>query len=266
MVVFPGCKINIGLNIIEKGGNGYHNLESIFYPVELTDVLEIIKSSTFNFELTGIPVDGDLSNNLVIKAYEKLKALYQIGPVKIHLHKNVPLGAGLGGGSADASATLVLLNKLFDLNIEKSELYKLAAELGSDCPYFIDNFPAYVTGRGEIIEPYQMDLSGYFIQLINPGIHISTAMAFSNIPLSHAKDKLIKQLSDSPKNWKEKIENDFEKTIFPEYPLIKEIKETLYKNGALYASMTGTGSSVYGIFDTEPQPTFPNKFEWISKL
>lgn len=266
MVVFPGCKINIGLNIIAKRPDGYHGLESVFYPIGLTDVLEIVKSDAFEFKLTGIPVDGKEADNLVVKAYTKLNNTYTIGPVKIHLHKNVPLGAGLGGGSADASATLLLLNSLFNLNLSKDTLCTIAAELGSDCPYFIENTPAYVTGRGEVLTPIKLELKGYFIQLINPNIHIQTKEAFSAIPLSHSPNKIKQHLSANPQMWKNTIKNDFEETIFPKFPAIAQLKTQLYKNGALYASMTGTGASVYGIFKNKPKPSFPNYFEWIGEL
>ncbi len=266
MVIFPGSKINIGLNIIEKRDEGYHALESVFYPLSLSDVLEIVKSDAFSFDLSGIEVDGDPENNLVAKAYHLIHEKFDIGPVKIHLHKNVPLGAGLGGGSADGSATLVLLNQLFELEMEEGELCKLSEQLGSDCPFFIAKEPTYVKGRGELLEPADFDLTGYYIQVVNPGIHISTAAAFENISLSHDEYKLHNHLKNDPNEWKGHVLNDFETTIFPKFPEIKALKDKLYENGAVYASMTGTGSSVYGIFKTEPSVAFKNYFEWIGKL
>ncbi len=271
MIFFPGCKINIGLNVINKRADGYHNLESIFFPLLLSDVLEIIESDHFSIQTTGLPIEGDHSDNLIVKAYYLLQDIYQLPPVKIHLHKHVPMGAGLGGGSADGTATLLGLNNMFDLKIPTQELERLADQLGSDCSFFVKNKPSFVQGKGEIHSEITLDLSSYYLQLIHPDIHISTKEAFSGIGFSSATNSLVNKIQAPIESWKENISNDFENTIFPNHPEIAEIKAKLYQNGAIYASMTGTGSSVYGIFNHKPnsliKTILPSTyFEWISKL
>jgi 4-diphosphocytidyl-2-C-methyl-D-erythritol kinase len=271
MIFFPGCKINIGLNVINKRPDGYHNLESIFYPLLLSDVLEIIESDHFSIQTTGLPIDGDHSDNLIVKAYYLLQDVYHLPPIKIHLHKQVPMGAGLGGGSADGTATLLALNQLFDLKIPTLELERLADQLGSDCSFFVKNKPLFVQGKGEIHAEIELDLSANFIQLIHPSIHISTKEAFSGIGFNSSTISLTNKILTPIESWKENIGNDFEHTIFPNHPEIAEIKDKLYQNDAIYASMTGTGSAVYGIFKNKPNSLIntslpSNYFEWISHL
>lgn len=266
MVIFPGCKINIGLNIIGKHADGYHKIESIFYPLGLSDILEIIPNKNFSITTSGLTIKGDHSDNLVVKAYYLLQDKYDIPPVKIHLHKVVPMGAGLGGGSADGAAMLVLLNDLFELNISIKELEFFADELGSDCAFFIRNEAAYVQGKGEIINPITLDLKGLYIHVINPQIHISTKEAFAGITPSINTSNLTEIYNSDFNKWKNEVKNDFESTIFRNHPEIGSIKNNLYAQGALYASMTGTGSSVYGLFKKEPIKSYPNYFEWIAKL
>ena len=257
MVLFPNCKINIGLNVIRKRADGYHDLETVFYPVALKDAIEVIRSSEFNFQLSGLPVIGTADNNLCVKAYNHLKQDFPaLPPVSIHLHKTIPMGAGLGGGSADGAFMLKLLNKKFQLNLSEKKLISYALELGSDCPFFIINKPCFATGRGENLSPVQLDLSGYKLVLVNPGIHVSTKEAFSKLsPAIPAKSigKIIQQPIES---WKDELKNDFEETVFQLYPAIQNIKEELYAKGAIYASMTGSGSTVYGIFKTESRFDF----------
>ncbi|NOQ74411.1 MAG: 4-(cytidine 5'-diphospho)-2-C-methyl-D-erythritol kinase [Crocinitomix sp.] len=266
MVIFPGCKINIGLNITGKRPDGYHKIESIFYPLELSDILEIVPNKNFSINITGLSIKGDPEDNLIFKAYSLLKVKYNLPPVKIHLHKVVPMGAGLGGGSADGAATLILLNDLFDLKIKNEQLELYADSLGSDCAFFIRNTPAYVKGKGEIIHPIEVNLKGKYIYLINPQIHISTSEAFAGIVPTQQKLNVKECIGQDQKSWQTNIKNDFETTIFPNYPTLAEIKKKLYSNGALYASMTGTGSSVYGIFNKKPALLYPDYFEWISIL
>ncbi len=266
MIIFPGCKINIGLNIIGKRPDGYHKIESIFYPLELSDILEIIPNDIFSISVTGLPIKGDHSDNLVVKAYYLLQDKYDLPPVKIHLHKVVPMGAGLGGGSADGAATLVLLNRLFDLNIDTKKLELYADQLGSDCAFFIQNTPSFVQGKGEIINPIDVNLKEKYIYLINPQIHISTAEAFGGIVTSPPSKDLKELIRLDFNIWRSELKNDFESTIFPNHTDIEKIKEELYNLGAIYASMTGTGSSVYGIFEKEPITNHPHYFEWVSKL
>ncbi len=266
MVVFPGCKINIGLNIIGKRDDGFHNIESVFYPLNLSDILEIVESDIFSIKISGLSIDVKDSDNLVVKAYEILKSKFDLPPVAIHLHKIVPMGAGLGGGSADAAYTLLLLNDLFDLKISIIDLEQYADKLGSDASFFIRNTPMFVEGKGEIHTPVNINLKGYYIQLINPGIHISTKEAFGTLKLSDNKFDLKHLLEKAPIKWGDNVKNDFENSVFQIHPEIKAIKTDLYKNNALFASMTGTGSSVYAIYEDEPSASHPNHFEWIAKL
>ncbi len=269
MIVFPNCKINLGLNILNKRSDGYHNLETIFYPIPLSDSLEIIenrqtvKSPTFPFTTSGIPISGKPSSNLCVKAYRLLKQDFpDIPGVKIHLHKIIPSGAGLGGGSADAAFSLKVMNELFGLHLNNEQLIQYAATLGSDCPFFIINKPCFARGRGEILEEIQLDLSLFKIVIVNPRIHIDTGRAFLNMTPSKP-EKTVKEIIAGPiESWKDELINDFEKIIFRQHHEIMEIKESLYRNGAIYASMSGSGSSVFGIFPKEQQLqlTFPANY------
>ncbi|CAN5281868.1 4-(cytidine 5'-diphospho)-2-C-methyl-D-erythritol kinase [soil metagenome] len=270
MVSFPNCKINLGLNIISKRADGYHNLETIFYPVPFTDALEVIHADKnitqkdVEFSSSGLNVDGDAANNLCIKAYHLLKKDFpQLPAIKMHLHKAIPMGAGLGGGSSDAAFTLALLNNKFHLNLTTAQLINYSLQLGSDCPFFIINKPCLATGRGEVLEEIQVDLPGYKLVIINPGIHISTGWAFEQI--TPAKSLIsIKEIIRQPVEvWKEKLVNDFEKPVLGHYPELQQLKDSLYKSGAVYAAMSGSGSSFYGIFKTASvidQAQFPSKY------
>ena len=257
MILFPNCKINIGLNIIRKRPDGYHDLESIFYPLALKDVIEIIPSQDFQFHNSGLPIPGTNKENLSARAYNLLKKDFPgMPPVNMYLHKNIPIGSGLGGGSADGAYMLRLLNDAFQLNLSTDQLVQYALQLGSDCPFFIINKPCFVSGRGELIENFPMDLSAYSFVLVHPGIHIDTALAFSKIipalPLSRIREIVQRPVSD----WKSSLSNDFEDAAFIEYPFLADIKKNLYQSGALYASMTGSGSSFYGIFKKNTIPSF----------
>lgn len=259
MIIFPNCKINLGLHITGRRSDGFHDIETVFYPVHLSDVLEVIpggisgnESDGVLFTTSGIPVDATNENNLCIKAFRLLKKDFPGLPViALHLHKAIPIGAGLGGGSADAAFTLKLLNDKFQLNLSTDQLLHYSIQLGSDCPFFIMNSPCFATGRGEVLEPVNRDLSVYKFVLVNPGIHIQTASAFSqSSPALPAKS--IKTIIHQPlSTWKDELKNDFEKGVFKQYPVIKNIKEEMYAAGAVYASMSGSGSTVYGIFENE---------------
>lgn len=264
MICFPNAKINLGLNVVEKRTDGFHNLETIFLPIGLKDALEFIESDTLQFENSGLNIDGDPLNNLCVKAWKLLKQDFDIPAIAIHLHKVIPFGAGLGGGSADAAFMLKILNEYFDLNISQEKLIDYALQLGSDCPIFILNQACYGTGRGEILEPITMNIQDYTFVLINPGIHVPTKEAFSNIKPMYSDFDLRKSIQKPISEWKYEIANDFEKSIFPNHPEIANIKETLYKKGAEYASMSGSGSSVYGFFkqDIDLRSCFPNYFIW----
>lgn len=268
MICFPNAKINIGLNVVEKRKDGFHNLETIFLPIGLKDALEFIESDTLQFKNTGLAIDGDPLNNLCIKAWKLIQQDYAIPPIHIHLHKVIPFGAGLGGGSADAAFMLVLLKDFFKLKISQEKLIEYALQLGSDCPIFIINKPCYGTGRGEILEPIDVSINGKHLVLINPGIHVPTRDAFTSITPQHSQFDLRESIQKPILDWKNYIANDFEKSIFPKYPAIAKIKETLYEQGALYASMSGSGSSVFGIFDEKRdlQNIFPDYFCWNGGL
>lgn len=257
MIVFPNAKINIGLFVTERRADGYHNLETIFYPVKVEDVLEIVPAPSTTIHMSGLPVAGVEANNLVRKAFSLLQKDFpgKVTPVAIYLHKAIPMGAGMGGGSADGAFMIQLLNRYFDLGLGQEQMIDYALALGSDCPFFIINKPCFATGRGELLEPLSLNLAGYDIQLVCPELHISTARAFHNIQPKKAavslKDAVVLPLSE----WRHHIFNDFEVTIFPHYPVLRQIKDELYRQGALYAAMSGTGSTVYGIFPAGEKAT-----------
>jgi len=254
VVTFPNCKINLGLNVVRKREDGYHDLQTVFYPVQIFDALEIIKNDDSAdkdvlFSTTGISINGNSKDNLCIKAYQLLKKYFpQISSIKMHLHKTIPAGAGLGGGSADAAFMLSLLNKKFQLNIASDQLINYALQLGSDCPFFIINKPCYAQGRGEVLEEIDLDLSPYQVVIINPKIDISTRWAFSKIEPA-IPEVSIRQIIQQPiELWKEQLINDFEKPLMKYYPILESIKEELYTRGAIYAGMSGSGSTIFGIF------------------
>jgi len=259
MILFPNAKLNIGLNVISQRPDGFRNLESCFYPVQWCDALEILPAAENRFTLSGIPVPGNTDTNLCLKAYELLKADYDLAPVFMHLHKNIPIGAGLGGGSADAAFALRLLNDLFRLNLNAEQLQDYARRLGSDCAFFIRNQPVFATEKGDIFQDIKLDLTGYGCTVVYPDLHITTAEAYSQVIPQAPGQPLLAALQQDISTWKYTVKNDFEVALFPRYPMLAEIKEQLYQSGALYASMTGSGSAVFGIFpkDQVMEPTFP---------
>jgi 4-diphosphocytidyl-2-C-methyl-D-erythritol kinase len=247
MILYPNAKINLGLNIESKRSDGYHNISSVFYPIyDCFDILEIVSSNSFLFTSSGISIPG--SNNLCTKAYDLLKLKFNIPAVHIHLHKKIPIGAGLGGGSSDGAFVLKGLNDLFKLNISNKTLKDLALELGADCPFFIENEPKYITGIGDLMENIKLDLSMYEIRLVDSKIHINTKNAYSNIVPKSQKLKLSELIKKPIRLWKDLITNDFEQTVFKNYPKLSKVKENLYEKGAIFSSMTGTGSTIYGLF------------------
>lgn len=252
MVLFPGAKINIGLRIIEKRPDGYHNLESCFYPVGWTDLLESVPASAFQFTAAGLPGMGDPAANLCVKAYNLLRAAHDLPPVHLHLHKVVPIGAGLGGGSADAAATLRLLNEQFELGLAPTQLEDYARTLGSDCAFFIRNQPVYGLGKGDVFEAIELPLSGYDAVLVYPNLAISTAEAYAGVRPRRPEISLREALRTPITQWRDTVHNDFEDSLFSKYSLLREIKEKLYELGAVYASMSGSGSTLYGIFAQPP--------------
>ena len=269
MIVFPNCKINLGLHILQKRQDGFHDLESVFFPLPVHDALEMISSrdqSTPKFTTSGLAINIEPSENIIYKAWELLKKDYPaITPVDIHLHKNIPMGAGLGGGSANGAYALLLLNEKFQLGISQEKLTDYAAQLGSDCPFFILNQPCFVMGRGEKMERIQLDFSGYSLMIIYPGIHIPTAWAFSQIKPSFPSNPLKSLVTSPVEEWKNELTNDFEIPVFQHYPQVKKIRDELYEKGAIYASMSGSGSSVYGIFKKSSVPVFNYPSEYFIK-
>jgi len=271
MICFPHCKINIGLHVLSRRADGFHNIETVFYPLPLNDVLEIIPATGNDgpvFETAGIDIPGNPGINLCLKAYWLLKEKFDLPPVKMFLLKNIPVGAGLGGGSSDAAYTLKLLNDLFNLDLQKEVLSEYALNLGSDCPFFLTNQVAVAGGRGEIIKPCSLDLSGMGIVLVKPAVHISTREAYSLVTPAERNTPLNHIVSQPVENWKVLLENDFEKEISLRFPVISEIRNELYAAGAVYASLTGSGSAVYGLFYSDPEiPSGLKKFfTWKSIL
>lgn len=269
MIRFANCKINLGLHVTEKRNDGFHNIQTIFYPIHLKDIVEIISSTNQSFEYSnsGLPVTGSFENNLCYKAYKLVRNLFpdKVPEIKLHLHKTIPIGAGLGGGSANAAATLLLLNEKYSLDISEKHLIEIALELGSDVPFFILNTPCFASGRGEILESINIDLSNYKMLIVNPKIHISTAWAFSKIIPTFPKYSL-KEIIHSPiREWKNNLSNDFENSVFEHYPEVRFLKETLYTHGAIYAAMSGSGSTVFGIFDKEIEFNINSNYflKWI---
>ncbi|MEO6830596.1 MAG: 4-(cytidine 5'-diphospho)-2-C-methyl-D-erythritol kinase [Chitinophagaceae bacterium] len=256
MISFPNAKINLGLHILHKRADGFHELETIFYPVRnLRDVLEFIplKQGESRMVQTGLAVLGDYSENLAWRAFQKIKNLFPtvIPELEIHLHKAIPMGAGLGGGSADASFILTMLNEYFSLGLSIEELELMSLELGSDCPFFIRNSPQYATGRGEIMTPIELDLSAYRLEVFCPKVYVSTRAAFSKSQPKAATFNL-KTLPQIPvAAWREVLKNDFEESVFAQYPEVKAAKDKLYADGAVYASMSGSGSAVFGLFQNK---------------
>ena len=275
MVLFPNAKINLGLNILRKREDGYHELETIFYPIGLKDGLEFIenKQNKINFTSSGLPLNIDPEENIVVKAYRLLAADHSLPGLNIHLHKVIPFGAGLGGGSSDAAFLLKGLNDYFELGLFVSQLKKYAVKLGADCSFFIENKPAFACGIGEQLQNIHFDLKDYFIVLVKPPFGVGTKEAYAGIKPTIPKKSLLDSIQLSPDNWQNCIVNDFEASVFPHFSAIAEIKTKLLEHGAIYASMSGSGSSVFGLFKSEPQLSainFPSDYfiwkDWISVI
>lgn len=267
MITFPNAKINLGLSVVAKRPDGYHDLETVFYPVGIKDALEIIvrEEPGCTLHVSGMEVTGNPEENLVVKAYRKLAARYALKGVDVYLHKHIPFGAGMGGGSADAAFMLCMLNDVFELNLTQAELEAIAGELGADCPFFCRNTPVFAAGTGNLFSDVNFSLKGYFLAVVKPQVGVSTKEAFGGIvpaqPLCSVKDIIEGQ---PVSEWKEVLRNDFEETVFPLYPQLAEIKQALYDAGAVYASMSGSGSSLFGIFEQTPdvKTLFADCFVW----
>ncbi len=254
MVVFPNAKINFGLSIVAKRNDGYHDIESIFYPIGICDALEIEPSTTGTTNLTihGLSVPGTVNDNLIMKAWLLMQERYNLPEVAINLVKHIPMGGGVGGGSADCGFFINLVDSFFKLNLAIQEKQEIAARLGSDCVFFINNVPALVTGRGEFLKPLAPFLSGYYLVLLYGGVHISTQEAYAGIRPVPASVNLEEVSQGPTENWKRLVKNDFEGVVFKKHPKLEELKTALYNQGAFYASLTGTGSCLYGLFNEKP--------------
>lgn len=253
MITFPNAKINLGLNIVEKRPDGYHNLETIFYPINLQDALEVTRRENndkeYTLHISGSPLEGEPEDNLVVKVYKLLKKDYPgLLPVDIHMYKHIPAGAGLGGGSSDAACMIKLLNDKFSLGLSTERMEEYAVKLGADCAFFIRNKPVFATGIGNLFEPVELSLKGYHIILIKPDIFVSTRDAFAEIKPVRPAVSLKEIVKQPMETWKNSMKNDFEDSVFKKFPEIAAIKDELYDLGAVYAAMSGSGSSVYGIF------------------
>ena len=255
MIVYPNAKINIGLNVVEKRPDGYHNLETVFYPIGLQDILEIQELDTdvpdcgYRLKLTGSLLNGSPEDNLVVRAFKLLKREFDLPPVSIGLYKHIPTGAGLGGGSADAAFTVKTLNDRFKLGLTTQQMEDYCAQLGADCPFFIQNKPVFATGIGNVFHPIELNLKYKQLVLVKPDVFVSTKDAYAKVNVRHPEKQLPELLSQPIETWKDTVVNDFETSVFSKYPEIAAIKDKLYDMGAVYASMSGSGSSVFGIFE-----------------
>lgn len=266
MIVFPNAKINLGLQITEKRPDGFHNIDSVFYPIAWEDALEIIPSTgsgenKVEFTHSGIISTSGAEENLVVKAYRLLDAELDLPSVKIHLHKTIPTGAGLGGGSADAAFTLKCINELFDIKLNEDQLLNFARKLGSDCAFFIKNKPVLASERGDVFSPISLNLSTYSMLIVWPGIHSNTAQAYQKIKPEQPAMRCEEICALPLHEWKQYLKNDFESAILSSHPELNSIKELLYEKGALYASMSGSGSALFGIFENAlPVFNFPSTY------
>lgn len=253
MISFPNAKINIGLRITGKRPDGYHDLETVFFPVGWSDALEIASSEELRFSSSGLEIDGPSESNLVMKAYRLLSNDFDLPPLRIHLHKQIPFGAGLGGGSADGAFMLRMLNKTFNLDISQEKMIEYAARLGSDCPFFLVNRPVFATGRGEVMSAIDVSLKGLSLFMVKPVIEVSTANAFRHVVPQQADISLRDLIQLPVTEWRRNIFNQFETSVFLQYPEIEAIKNQFYRLGAIYASMSGSGSCVFGLFVELPE-------------
>jgi len=266
MLVFPNAKLNLGLYVTGQRPDGFRNLESVFVPLPWCDALEVLPATgtaETTLALTGIPIPGDPATNLCLRAYELLRADFNLPPVQLHLHKVVPIGAGLGGGSADAAFALRALNDLFQLHLSVEDLQAYARKLGSDCAFFVANKPVFAYEKGDVFEEVSLNLTGTACKVVYPGLHISTTEAYAHVTPGAPRHDLRQALSQPVETWRDTISNDFEDALTPTYPILGEIKRQLYAAGAAYASLSGSGSAVYGLFpglDTPPNVELPSEY------
>lgn len=265
MIDFPPVKINLGLSVLRRRPDGFHDIESVFYPVPWCDILEVVATGTeeFAFSSSGLAVPGSIEKNLCYKAWDLLRQDFQLPPLQAHLHKILPMGAGLGGGSSDGAAMLQLINNVAELKLSKQQLEAYAATLGSDCPFFIRRKPCLVTGRGEVLEEIPLSLSGMHILLVMPPVSVGTAEAYSWIRPSEPRHRVSEVIMQDPDNWRKMLVNDFEKPVSDRHPVIARLRESLYAQGAVYSAMSGSGAAVFGLFRSEPDiSAFASYLHW----
>jgi 4-diphosphocytidyl-2-C-methyl-D-erythritol kinase len=268
MITFPSAKINLGLNVLARRTDGYHAIESIFVPIPLTDALEAIiapelGTNGLTYTRSGLAIPGELESDLCYRAIRLLQRGRELPGLRLHLHKVIPMGAGLGGGSSDGTRTLQLINTLCAIGLSKSELATLALELGSDCPFFLLDGPAIVRGRGEVLSPVELDLEGAWIVLANPGIHVATAEVYRNTTATGKTwdiEGILRR--GNRENWRTELPNTMEPYVGSTYPIVRELKEWLLRSGAYYAAMSGSGSTVFGLFDQEPDLAWKDVSVW----
>ncbi len=273
MLLLPNCKINIGLNIVSKRSDGYHNLETVFFPIPLRDNLEFkeIENEDVPYRLVsgGVPIEGKPEDNLIVKVYLDMKAEFNLPALELSLYKNIPMGAGLGGGSSDAAAMMKGLNETYNLQLSAEDMEKRLAKFGADCPFFVRNKPAYATGIGDELTNCNVSLKDKFIVLVKPDVFVSTKEAYAHVTPKLPAIPLAEAIKLPIETWKEQIVNDFEQSVFPFHPELPAIKQTLYDMGAVYASMSGSGSTMYGIFNRptpEANEVFDKCFVYTKKL
>ena len=277
MITFPIAKINLGLNVVEKRLDGYHNLQTVFYPVPIMDALEIAPMSEgfpsdvdCDLKVTNIHIEGDEQRNLVVRAYQLLKKDFPSLPrIHTHLWKGIPTQAGMGGGSSDCAYMIRLLNETFDLQLTNEHMQQYAAQLGADCAFFIESVPCYAEGIGEQLEPISLDLSGWYIGVVRPDIPVPTKEAFSRIHPHYPALNCREVVMQPVETWRDNLINDFEESVFALHPEIGAVKEQLYKMGATYAAMSGSGSALFGLFKEEPdglRQAFPDMFTFSTVL
>lgn len=281
MICFPNAKINLGLNITEKRADGFHNIETVFYPIGWDDALEIIvpdssvtskqnnNSSTqdFNLHVSGLPISGSIEDNLLYKVYTIIKQIKTLPPIDVYLQKILPMGAGIGGGSSNAAFFINLLNEQFKLNFSETQRLDIARELGSDCAFFIKNTPVYATQKGDVFKDIELNLSHLYISIIYPNVHSNTKEAYSLVKPKQPIKSLLEIIKQPISTWKTELTNDFEKSIFSLYPIVEKTKKDLYESGAIYASMSGSGSSVFGLYEKKPDIKHLSQFpHWIGKM
>ncbi len=271
MICFPNAKINLGLNVTEKRPDGFHTIETVFYPIGWSDALEFVvaikEKPEFNLSISGIPISGALEDNLLYKAYQLIKLMKPLPSVNVYLHKALPMGAGLGGGSADAAFFINGLNDEFSLGLSENERVTVAQQLGSDCAFFIKNKPVFAHQKGDVFKDIQLDLSACQIAVIYPNVHSNTKEAYRLVKPQAPKKSIIEIIQQPISTWKTELVNDFETSIFSQYPIVESIKQELYTCGASYAAMSGSGSAVFGLFDTLPQiGSLADYPHWIGKL